>query len=66
MKIDTKKVIILMAEQGLSQMGLATSIGTTQYTVWRVLNRGTCRPATAGKIAKGLGVHVTEIIKEEE
>lgn len=65
MKIDTKKVVLILAEQGLTKTALAERSGMSRQNISTILGRGTCEPATAGKLAKGLGVSVAEITKEE-
>ncbi len=65
MRIDTKKVILILAEQGMTKAALAERSGMARQNISMILGRGTCEPATAGKLAKGLGVPVSEILKEE-
>ena len=65
MKIDTKKVVLILAEQGLTKTALAERSGMSRQNISTILWRGTCEPATAGKLAKGLGVSVAEITKED-
>lgn len=65
MKVDTRKITVLMAEIGLTQKELATRAGICGQQVSAVIRRGgTCQPATAGKLAGGLGVPVAEIMLE--
>jgi len=64
MDIDVLKIKILMAEKGITQSKVADKCALTHQHVSKVLTRGRCTPITAGKIAAGLGVHVSEIIKE--
>ena len=64
MKIDTKKVAVILAEQGLTKTALAVRSGVSRQNISTILGRGTCEPATAGKLATGLGIPVTEIVKE--
>ena len=67
MKIDKKKLEIAMARAKLNRNTLAEKAGMPVPTICNVYNtRGTCKPATAGRIAEALGVDVTEIMKEEE
>ena len=65
MKIDTKKVVLILAEQGLTKTALAERSGMSRQNISTILGRGTCEPATAGRLAKGLGVSVAEITKED-
>lgn len=64
MKIDALKVKILLAEQNMTQGQLAVRCQVTRQNLSRILAKERCHPATAGRIASGLGVHVTDIMKE--
>lgn len=66
MELDTFKIKIMLAERGWSQTKLAEMCGVTRQNISIMLSRGTCYTFTAGKIAAGLGVHVSEIIKDEK
>lgn len=65
MKIDSFKIKLMLAEQGITQSILAERCGISRQNVSAMLGRGTCSIATVGKLAKGLGVDVQEISKEE-
>lgn len=65
MKINTNEVMLILAERMMTRTELAELCGISRQNVSTILTRGTCTPRTAGKIAKGLGVHVAEITKEE-
>ena len=65
MQISKRKIQVLMAENDLITKTLAEKIGTLANNLSAILCRGTCRPETAAKIAGGLGVPVSEILKEE-
>jgi len=65
MRIDSIKIKLIMAEQGINQTALAISCGISRQNISAMLARGTCSIAKAGKIAKALGVDVREIIKED-
>lgn len=64
MTINATKVEILQGERGLTRQALAKASGIKPQNVSTILRRGTCTPATAVKLARGLGVDVTEILKE--
>ena len=64
MKIDKAKLEIAMARAQLNRNTLAEKAKMPIPTVCNVYTRGTCKPATAGRIAKALGVDVTEIIEQ--
>lgn len=65
MTINTKRIETMMAERGLTKKALAESCGISAQNVSTIIRRGTCEPKTAGKLAAGLGVPVSDIIKEE-
>lgn len=65
MRIDTKRVTLILAEQGLTKKALAERCGMSRQNISTILGRGTCEPVTAGKLAKGLDIPVSEITKEE-
>lgn len=53
-----------MARAELNRNTLAEKANMPVPTVCNVYVRGTCKPATAGRIAKALGVDVVEIIED--
>lgn len=65
MKIDVTKVETVLATRGLSKTELAKRSGIYPQNISAILRRGVCEPRTAGKLAAGLDVSVSEIIKEE-
>lgn len=65
MKINTRKILFIIAEQGLTKAELAERCGIARQYISTIMGRGTCEPATAGKLANGLGVPVAEIVKED-
>lgn len=65
MKIDASKIKIILAERGMTRAELAAVCGISRQNISTILTRGTCELRTAGKIAKGLNVPVSEIMKEE-
>lgn len=54
-----------MAEQKLTNKAVAKRIGMHANNLSAVLNRGSCNPVTAARIAEGLGIHVSEIVKKD-
>lgn len=64
MKINKEKLEIAMARAELNRNTLAEKAGMPIPTICNVYSRGTCKPATAGRIAKALEVDVTEIIED--
>ena len=65
MKADTNKLRLAMARACMNPQDLAKAAQMPAQTVNGVLRGRSIRPATIGKIAKALGVDVTEILKEE-
>ena len=63
MKIDKRKIELVMARACVSRKELERS-GIPKTTLIRAMKHSV-RPATAGKIAKVLGVDVTEILETE-
>lgn len=64
MKLDTIKIVQLLAEQGLTKSELAIRSGVSRQQISTILGRGSCSPVTGGKLAAGLGVSVKEIMRE--
>lgn len=64
LKISKNKLEIAMARAGLNRNTLAEKANMPIPTICNVYTRGTCKPATAGRIAKALGVDVTEILED--
>lgn len=65
MRIDSVRIKLLMAEQGINQNTLAEKCGISRQNISLTLSRGTCHPVKAAKLANALGASVREIIKEE-
>lgn len=65
MKIDVNKIKIILAEREMTRSALAALCGISRQNISTILTRGTCEPKTAGKLAKGLGIPVDEIVKED-
>lgn len=66
MRINSVKVEMMIAEQGLTKVALSEKSGITRQNISAIIRRGTCEPRTAGKLAAGLGVDVEEIIMKGE
>lgn len=64
MRLDSYKVKLILADLGMTQAKLAEKCGIARQNISNVLAKGRCAPTTAGKIAAGLGVHVSEITEE--
>ena len=64
MKINRTSVDIALSRSDLgSYTELARRMGCSVQNLSVILNRGSCRPATAGKIADALGVPLEEVIE---
>ena len=62
MQIDTQKIMLILAEKGLTKKAFAERSGVSRQNISTILCRGTCEPVTAGKLATGLGVSVSEFM----
>ena len=64
MVIDKKRIETILAEQGITKAALESKCGISNQNLSIIIRRGTFEPRTAGKLASGLGVSVTDIMKE--
>lgn len=65
MKLNVIRILVILAKTTQSKAKLAENAKLSRQTVTNVLKTGECKPETVGKIAKALGVDVTEIIETE-
>lgn len=65
MKINDAKFSIALANSGLTIRQAAERAGISRQRYSVILNQKRVTPQTAGKIAKSVGVDVTEIIETE-
>ena len=65
MHIDVHRIKMTIAEKKMSQAELAKKAGISRQSISTILTRGTCTLSTAGKIAEGLGIPVSDLAKEE-
>lgn len=65
MTINTQYIKLAVADKGWTWAEYAASCGISRQNISTIIRRGTCEPKTAGKLARGLGVPVAEIIREE-
>ena len=63
MNINVAKIEALLAERGMTKKDLAVECGISRQNISTIVRRGTCEPKTAGKLAAGLGVIVTDIME---
>ena len=61
--INNTKFEIALAESGLSMGELAERAGLSRQRIHTILNSKKATPQAVGKVARGLGVKVTEIIE---
>ncbi|MBQ2990898.1 MAG: helix-turn-helix transcriptional regulator [Clostridia bacterium] len=65
MNIDKVKIETILAEKGMTRVSLSSTSGLSPQSISTIVRRGTCEPKTAGKLAAGLGVSVSDIIARE-
>lgn len=65
MNLDKNKIEIILARKIMTRSELARQCGIAKQNISIILNHGACSTCTAGKIARGLGVDVSEIILSE-
>lgn len=63
MTINNTKFEIVLAESGLTMAELAERAGLSRQRIHTILNSKKATPQAVGKVARGLGVKVTEIIE---
>ena len=66
MRINDKKFDIALANSGMTIGQAAERAGISRQRYAMILNQKRITPQAAGKIAKGVGVNVTEIIEAED
>lgn len=64
MHINAHRIKMTIAERKMTQAELAKKAGVSRQSISTILARGTCALSTAGKIAEGLGIPVSELVKE--
>lgn len=64
MKINRNKIETILAERDMTKVMLSATSGITRQSISTILQRGTCEPRTAGKLASGLGVKVSELLED--
>ncbi len=65
MRIDKKAYALALARACMTQKDIIAA-GVPRGTFGRIYQGNGVKPQTAGKIAKALGVDVTEIIEKED
>lgn len=64
LRLSKKKILIILAERKMTVADFAASQGMRPNNLSALLNRGSCQPTTAGKLAETLGVSVVEIVED--
>lgn len=64
MKANKKKIQIIMARTCLTVSKIAIKAEMPISTIKNVLKGKAVKPATIGKVAKALGIDVTEILED--
>ena len=65
MKINRTSVDVALSRSGLGRYSeLARQMGCSAQNLSVILNRGSCKPATAAKIAAALGVPLEDLLEE--
>ena len=65
MVLSKNKIEIILARKKMSRTKMAEAAGVSRNRVYVILNSRNVTPAVVGRIAKALGVDVTEILEEE-
>lgn len=65
MRIDKSKFQIALGKAGFNQTEFSEKISMSRGNLSTIINGKSCQPKTAAKIAKGLGMDLLEIIKED-
>ena len=64
MKINRNAIDIIAAQKGLTMADIAQRAGLSRQSVSTIRARGTSSAISAGKIARALGVDVTELLED--
>ena len=64
--IDPEKIAICLARAMMTRKEMCSLAGIKAANMSVIIKRGRATPTTAGKIAKALGVDVTEILADHQ
>lgn len=64
MKINTKKLNLLLVEKNMTAIELAKRSGICYQSISIIRQRGTCQPPTLAKLAKGFDIDPVELIED--
>lgn len=62
MRINVQKIETILARDCLTRTEVSKRSGISRQSVSCILQRGTCSTVNAGRLARALGVDVTEIM----
>lgn len=65
MKISAEKLEFYLAKKNLTMGKLSELSGLSRQSISTIKTRGTCRPDSIAKIAKGLAVDIEELLQKE-
>lgn len=65
MKIDRKKIDVVLANNGMTIKEVATAYGCSKNRIHAILNSLNVKPQSVNKLATALKCDVTDIIKED-
>ena len=63
MKLSKPRIMVILAERGMTVKDLAGLMGIQPSNLSALLNRSGCMAPTAGKVARALNVPVSEIVE---
>lgn len=63
-RIDVQKIEAMLARDCVTRTEVSKRSGISRQSVSCILQRGTCSTVNAGRLARALGVDVTEIMEE--
>ena len=64
MRIDRKKLILLMLEKEMTTVALSNKSGVSRQTLCYIRNGKRCSDLTGYKIAHALGVEVKDLLED--
>lgn len=64
MRVDARKIEIIMAKKQLTRRKIAEIMGVSPACPGEIMRRQTTKPATVGRLASALGVSVEDILME--
>ena len=65
-KLNVRRLTKIMAERKITQKELSDLSGVSRQTICLSFARKSCAWVTAGKLAEGLSVDVSDVIMEED